>query len=165
MIEITIDVELQQNRRMVRRPACGLGISATKLKRRQIKPSIKTSITRTGVLAYPIFQALRKQRALLAIHAFNEAPHSDHSANREGIMRRESPRTDRFYTTKTRSRPQPLFQLFATNDKSAATGARRSSLRLWRPRGRCRSSRTCRPARNRRRHLRPYRRPTPTRRP
>jgi hypothetical protein len=41
------------------------------------------------VLADPVFQAFRKQRALTAIYALNEAPHPISPANRARIIPRE----------------------------------------------------------------------------
>ena len=53
-----------------------VGVNATKLTRRQIKPADKIiDHADRIILAYPIFQAFRKQRALLAIHTLDEAPH------------------------------------------------------------------------------------------
>jgi hypothetical protein len=75
-IEIAVDVELQQDRRMIRRPARYLGFDPVKSKLGQgefidkyINPANRI------VLADPVFQAFREQRALTAIRPFNEAPH------------------------------------------------------------------------------------------
>ena len=48
-IEIAVDVELQQHRRMVRRPAGCLGIDPAELSSARSSSSTKTSITRTGL--------------------------------------------------------------------------------------------------------------------
>src|ERR1700730_5844678 len=75
-IEITVNVELQQHRRMVRRPAGGLGINPAKPKLGQIEPSDKDiNHANRIILANPIFQAFRKQGALPAIHPLNKALH------------------------------------------------------------------------------------------
>jgi len=68
-IEITVNVELQQHRRMVRRPAGGLGINPAKPKLGQINHANRI------ILANPIFQAFRKQCALAAVHPPNKALH------------------------------------------------------------------------------------------
>src|ERR1700730_352933 len=92
-VEITEDVELQQHRRMIRGPPGGLRINPFEPKLRQIEPLNKNvDHPNRVVLANPIFQALRKQRNLLAIHALNEAAHPDPSANRAGIIPPESHR-------------------------------------------------------------------------
>jgi hypothetical protein len=75
-IEITVNVELQQHRRMVRRPAGGLGINPVKPKLGQIEPPDKDiNHANRIILANPIFQAFRKQGALPAIHPLNKAHH------------------------------------------------------------------------------------------
>ena len=75
-IEIAVDVELQQYRRMIRRPAGYLGIDPVEPKLRQIEFLDKdVDHPNRIVLADPVFQAFRKQRALPAIRPLNEAPH------------------------------------------------------------------------------------------
>src|SRR5262249_17674961 len=75
-IEIAVDVELQQHRRLIRRPASGLRLDAAKPKRGQIELVDKhVDCTNRIVLADPILQIFRKQRALPAIYPFNEALH------------------------------------------------------------------------------------------
>src|ERR1700730_2586619 len=75
-IEITVNVKLQQHRRMVRRPAGCLGINPAEPKLVQIEPIHKdVDHTNRIILANPIFQAIRKQRALPAIRALNKALH------------------------------------------------------------------------------------------
>src|SRR5262249_17354179 len=74
--EIAVDVELQQHRRLIRRPASGLRLDAAKPKLGQIELVDKhVDCTNRIVLADPILQIFRKQRALPAIYAFNEALH------------------------------------------------------------------------------------------
>jgi hypothetical protein len=74
-IEITIDVELEHHRRMVRRPADGLGINPAKPKPGQIEPPDKDiNHANRIILANLIFQAFRKKGALAAIHPLNKAP-------------------------------------------------------------------------------------------
>jgi hypothetical protein len=75
-IEIAVDVELQQHRRMVGRTSGCFRINTTQAKLRQIN-LVDKDIDRANwvILANPIFQAFREQRALLAIHPLNEAPH------------------------------------------------------------------------------------------
>jgi hypothetical protein len=75
-IEITIDVELEHHRRMVRRPADGLGINPAKPKPGQIEPPDKDiNHANRIILANLIFQAFRKKGALPAIHPLNKALH------------------------------------------------------------------------------------------
>src|SRR5262249_46640560 len=75
-IEIAVDVELQQHRRLIRRPASGLRLDAAKPKLGQIELVDKhVDCTNGIVLADPILQIFRKQRALPAIYPFNEALH------------------------------------------------------------------------------------------
>src|SRR5262249_47521116 len=90
-IEITVDVKLQQHRRVVRRPARDLGLNPAKPQFRQVQPVNKNvDHTNRVVLANPIFQAVRKQCDLAAIHALYKALHPDPSAKRAGIITRES---------------------------------------------------------------------------
>ena len=75
-IEIAVDVELQQYRRMIRRPTGHLGIDPVKPNIAQIEFLDKDVDHANGiVLDNPIFQAFRKQRALPPINPFNEALH------------------------------------------------------------------------------------------
>src|SRR5262249_42251041 len=75
-IEITVDVELQKHRRMVRRPAGDLGLNSTEPKLSQIEPLDKDlDHPNRIILIDPIFQAFRKQRALATIRSLNKAPH------------------------------------------------------------------------------------------
>src|SRR5262249_41088325 len=75
-IEIAVNVELQQNRRMIRRPTGCFRIDPAKAKLAQIEFLNKNVDHANGiVLINPVFQALRKQRALPTIRALNEAPH------------------------------------------------------------------------------------------
>ncbi len=61
---------------MIRRPAGCLGIDPAEPKLGQIEFVDKDVNHANGiVLADPVFQAFRKQRALSAIHPLNEAPH------------------------------------------------------------------------------------------
>src|SRR5450756_2508887 len=75
-VEIAVDVELQQHRWMIRRPAGYLGIDPTKPKFGQIE-FIDKDVDNANriVLADPVCHAFRKQRALLAIRPLNEALH------------------------------------------------------------------------------------------
>ena len=61
---------------MIRRPASCLGFNPAEPQLGQIEFVNKdvNNLNRI-VLVDPVFQALREQRALLAICAFNEAPH------------------------------------------------------------------------------------------
>ena len=76
-IEIAIDVELQQDRRMIRRPTCDLRIDPAEPELGQIE-LIDEDINYPNriLLIDPVFQAFRKQRDLFSIRPFNEAPHS-----------------------------------------------------------------------------------------
>src|SRR3979409_1125954 len=73
---VAVDVELQHYRRMKRSPAGYLGIDPAEPKLGQIQ-FIDKDIDHPNriVLANPVFQAFRKQRALPTIRALNEAPH------------------------------------------------------------------------------------------
>src|ERR1700732_3811415 len=61
---------------VVRRPSGCLGIDTAEPKLRKIKSTNK-DVDRMNriILANPIFQAFREQRALPAIHPLNKAPH------------------------------------------------------------------------------------------
>jgi hypothetical protein len=61
--------------------------------------------------------------ALLAIRTLDEAPHPDPSANPAGIIPRESPRPDRFYTTKTRWTCQFLVSRLPTPERPSWAAA------------------------------------------
>src|ERR1039458_7734118 len=75
-VEIAVDVELQQHRWMIRRPARYLGIDPAKPQIRQIE-FLDKDIDHANriVLADPVCHAFRKQRALPAIRPLNEALH------------------------------------------------------------------------------------------
>jgi hypothetical protein len=69
-IEITIDVEFEQRRRMIRGPAGCLGVNSAKLQFGQIELLNKgIDDANRIILANPIFQAFKKKRALPAIYA------------------------------------------------------------------------------------------------
>jgi hypothetical protein len=75
-VEIAVDVELQQHRRMIRRPTSRLGSDPVKSKLGEVEFLDKcVDHPDRIVLADPVLQAFRKQRALPAIRALNEAPH------------------------------------------------------------------------------------------
>src|SRR5262249_22056478 len=75
-VQIPVNVQLQENRRMIRRPARRFRLDSAKPKRSQIKLLDKDIDHSNGVvLADPVFRALRKQRALPAIDPFNETLH------------------------------------------------------------------------------------------
>jgi hypothetical protein len=75
-IEIAVDIELQQYRRMIRRPAGLLRSNPAEPKRGQIEFVDKDiDYANRIVLADPVFHTFRKQRALLAIHPLNKALH------------------------------------------------------------------------------------------
>jgi hypothetical protein len=75
-VKIAVDVELQQDRRMIRGPAGCLRIDPTKPKPSQIEFLDKDVYHTNGIIrANPVFQAFRKQRGLTAIRTLNEAPH------------------------------------------------------------------------------------------
>src|SRR5207302_10300677 len=75
-VEIAVDVELQKDRRMIRRPASHLRINAAETQHRKIK-FVDEDIDDTNriVIINPVLQAFRKQRDLTAIRPFNEALH------------------------------------------------------------------------------------------
>src|SRR5450631_2246596 len=73
-VEIAIDVELQQHRWMIRRPAGYLGIDPAKPKFGQIEFLGKDlDHANRIVLVNPVCHAFRKKRALPAIRPLNEA--------------------------------------------------------------------------------------------
>src|SRR5262249_8572993 len=71
-----VDVELQQHRWMVGRTSGGFRINTAEAKLRQIK-LVDKDLDRANriILANPVLQAFRKQRALSPFRALNEAPH------------------------------------------------------------------------------------------
>src|SRR5664279_3211465 len=75
-VEIAVNVELQQDRRMIRRPAGYLGIDPAEPKFGQIE-FVDKDLDHANriVLADPVCHAFRKQRALHAIRPLNEALH------------------------------------------------------------------------------------------
>src|SRR6516162_6824247 len=75
-IEVAVDVQLQQDRWMVRRPSGCLGIDSAEPKLGKIQLANK-DVDRSNwiVLTNPIFQVFREERALAAIQSLNEAPH------------------------------------------------------------------------------------------
>src|SRR5262249_29423844 len=76
-IEIAVDVELQQYRRVIRWPAGHLRIDPFKSKRAKIELVDKdVDDPNRIVLMNPVLQALRKQRALLSVRPLNEALHT-----------------------------------------------------------------------------------------
>src|SRR5262249_14580711 len=100
-IEITIDVELEQRRRMVRGPAGCLWVNAAKLQFGQIELLNKgVDDPNRIILANPIFQAFRKKCTLPAIYALNKPLHLIPRKSRAGIITRESIRPARFYTAR-----------------------------------------------------------------
>src|SRR5437660_12207744 len=84
---------------MVRRPSRCLGIDTNEPELRQIQ-LVDEDVDHANriILANPIFQAFRKERALSAIRAFNEALHQIPPRIRAGIITRESLLSERFYT-------------------------------------------------------------------
>src|SRR5205807_8974753 len=84
---------------MVRRPSRCLGIDTDEPELRQIQ-LVDEDVDHANriILANPIFQAFRKERALSAIRAFNEALHQIPPRIRAGIITRESLLSERFYT-------------------------------------------------------------------
>src|SRR5205807_10031125 len=90
---------------MVRRPSRCLGIDTDEPELRQIQ-LVDEDVDHANriILANPIFQAFRKERALSAVRAFNEALHQTPPRIRAGIITRESPRSERFYTAWVKTR-------------------------------------------------------------
>ncbi len=89
-----------------RRPVRRLGIDPIKLQLPQIDLLDKDiDHPNRAVLANPIFQTFRKQRAPPAIHALHKALYPIPPQITKGIIIR-SHRPARFYTTKTQSGPQ-----------------------------------------------------------
>src|SRR5215469_8067382 len=76
-IEIAVDVELQQYRRMIRRPAGRLRIDPLEPKLAEVKLVDKdVDDSNRIVLMNPVFQAFRKQRALPSIRPLNKPLHT-----------------------------------------------------------------------------------------
>jgi hypothetical protein len=100
-IEVAVDVELQQHRRMIRRPAGYLRIDPVEPKLAQIE----------FIDEDPVFKAFRKQRALPTIRPFNEALHPILPANRAGIISRESHQARRFHTARVNMRSRGMSAL------------------------------------------------------
>src|SRR3954449_589557 len=75
-VEVAVDVELQQYRWMVRRSSGYLGINTDEPELRQVQ-LVEEDVDHANriILANPIFQAFRKERALSAIRALDEAFH------------------------------------------------------------------------------------------
>src|SRR5262245_30560247 len=97
-IEVAVNIELQQDRWMVRGPASYLGSNPVKSQLRQIK-LINKDIDHLDriILVDPVFQTLGKQRALFAIRALNEALHL--ILQQPNQLLRESHEARRFHTT------------------------------------------------------------------
>src|SRR5260370_23618516 len=111
-IEVAVDVELQQYRRMIRRPAGCLRIDPVEPKLAQIECIDEDVDYANGiVLADPVFKAFRKQRALPTIRPFNEALHPILPANRAGIISRESHQARRFHTARVNMRSRGMSAL------------------------------------------------------
>src|SRR5262249_1195803 len=76
-LEIAVDVELQQYRWMIRRPASRLRIDPVEPKLAELEPVDKdVDDPNRTILMNPVFQAFRKQRALPSIHPLNKALHT-----------------------------------------------------------------------------------------
>src|SRR5262245_59282519 len=101
-IKVAVDVELQEDRWMIARPASCLGSNPVKSQFRQIK-LINKDIDHPNriVLIDPVFQAFGKQCALLAIRALNEALHPTLRRSQESALR-ESHEGGRFHTARVR---------------------------------------------------------------
>src|SRR5437588_12600576 len=83
---------------MVRRPSRCLGIDTNEPELRQVQ-LVDEDVDHANwiMVANPIFQAFRKERALSTIRAFNEALHQIPPRIRAGIITRESLLSERFY--------------------------------------------------------------------
>src|SRR5438132_13012433 len=76
-IEIAVDVELEQYRRMIRRPAGRLRIDPVEPKPAEVEFVDKdVNDPNRIVLMNPVFQAIGKQRALPSIRPLNKALHT-----------------------------------------------------------------------------------------
>ena len=86
-VEVAVDIELQQNRWMIRWPTRRLWVDAAEADSGEIK-LINKDIDRPNriVLADPIVQAFGKQRALPAIHPLYKALHPIPRSNHQGII-------------------------------------------------------------------------------
>ena len=98
-VEITVNVELQQNGGMIRRPPRYLGGDPVKSQRRQIE-FIDKDVDHLNriVLVDLVCQAFRKQRRLPAINPLNEALHAILRSSR--ITLRSESQIPRFYTAR-----------------------------------------------------------------
>src|SRR5262249_19755509 len=75
-VEVTVDVELEQHRRMVRRSAGDFRINPVEPQGGQIELIHKyVDHTDRIVFANPIFKTFREQCALVAVRPFNKALH------------------------------------------------------------------------------------------
>jgi hypothetical protein len=86
-VEVAVDVNLQQRRRMVGRPSCHLWLKAAKAELGQVK-LIDQHIDRPDriVLAQIVIQPLRKQSALTAVIANDKGRHPIVRPNRRRII-------------------------------------------------------------------------------
>src|SRR5882724_5394472 len=77
-VQITVNIELQEDRGMIRGSPCRLRIDPAEIERTEIKRVDKhVNHTNRVVLIDPIIQAFGKQRRLPAIHPLDEALHRD----------------------------------------------------------------------------------------
>src|SRR5258708_4802160 len=77
-VQIAVNIELQEDRRMIRGSPCRLRIDPAEIERTEIKRVDKhVNHTNRVVLIDPIIQAFGKQRRLPAIHPLDEALHRD----------------------------------------------------------------------------------------
>jgi hypothetical protein len=114
---------------MIRRPAGCLGIDPAKSKRAQIELVDKDVNRANGiVLADPVFQAFRKQRALTAIRPLNEALHLI-PPQIAGIISRESNPAARFYTARVKSSGSTMSAVAAAFPESGHSGSSASGYR------------------------------------
>src|SRR5437773_3415934 len=86
-IEVSVDVNLQQRRRMIGRPSCRLRLNTAKTQPGQIK-LIDKNIDRPDriILGQIVFQPLWKQSALIAVFANDKARHRILRSNRWRII-------------------------------------------------------------------------------
>src|SRR5882757_6840966 len=100
-IEVSVDVNLQQRRRMIGRPSCRLWLNTAEAQPRQIK-LIDKDIYRPDriVLGQIVIQPLGKQRALTAVIANDKARHRILPANHRrsislrGVFTQSGPEAD-----------------------------------------------------------------------
>src|SRR5882672_6218485 len=86
-IEVSVDVNLQQRRRMIGRPPCRLRLNAAKAQLGQIKLIDKDiDCPNRIILGQIVFQPLGKQSALTAVIANDKAPHRILRSNRRRII-------------------------------------------------------------------------------